>query len=349
MKYYNIPIFVPHKGCPHDCVFCNQKRITGKTDDVDEIIIKETIKKYLKTLPKNSDENRIEVAFFGGSFTGIELDMQRRFLSTAYEYVLSGDVFGIRLSTRPDYIDDEILAQLKKYGVTTIELGVQSMVDDVLKESNRGHTSSDVVRAVFKIKEYGFSLGLQMMTGLVGDTAQYSHITADKIIELSPDFVRIYPTLVLKDTKLEDLYKSGEYEPSTVGESVSLCKELLKKFNKANIKVIRIALQTTDEISKNGSVVAGPFDEQFRELVENEIYFDEIYNILKRINCTSPTVYVNNRELSKAVGRKRKNIERLSRELGYDVKIKPTDRIGEGWLEVYNGVESEGQYCISKD
>ena len=349
MKYYNIPIFVPHKGCPHDCVFCNQKRITGKTDEVDEKIIADTIEKYLKTLPKNSEDTRVEVAFFGGSFTGIEMDMQQRFLKTAYKYVQTGEVYGIRLSTRPDYINDEILEQLKKYGVTTIELGVQSMVDDVLEESNRGHTSEDVEKAVLMIKKYGFSLGLQMMTGLPGDTYQKSVETADRIIALKPDFVRIYPTLVLKDTKLEDMYESGEYIPSSVEDSVILCKELLKRFNKSDIKVIRIALQTTDEISKNGSVIAGPFDEQFRELVENEIYFDDIYSKLKEIKCISPTVLVNNRELSKAVGRKRKNIERLSEKLGCEVKIKPADDVKKGWFVVYNGVEREGQYCISKD
>jgi len=328
MKYYNIPIFVPHRGCPFDCVFCNQKHITGTDSEVDEEYIRSTIEEYLKTLPK--DGRMIEAAFFGGSFTGIDPDIQRRFLSTAHEYVKDGRIDGIRLSTRPDYIDKAVLDRLAEFGVTTVELGVQSMNNEVLKKSNRGHTADDVIKASELIREYPFKLGLQMMTGLPGDTPERSLETADKIIELKPDFVRIYPTLVVKDTCLEEMYKRGEYLPQTVNEAAELCKELLLKFNRAEITVIRIALQTTDEISPGGSVVAGPFDSRFRERVEVLIYYDRLYDLLKNIKAKKAVVLVNSRELSKAVGSGRENINKIREALGIEIKIKGSDAVEKG-------------------
>ena len=227
MKTYNIPIFVPHRGCPFDCVFCNQKRITGTQKEVTADDVHNIIGEYLKTLP--SKNRRIEAAFFGGSFTGIPINEQSELLAAANEYLKKGDIDGIRLSTRPDYIDKEILDNLLKYGVTTIELGVQSMDDSVLKSSNRGHTRKDVINAVRLIKEYSFTLGLQMMTGLPGDTDEKSLYTADEIIKLKPDIVRIYPTLTIKDTFLEKMYLTGKYQPQSVDEAVNLAKQLLLK------------------------------------------------------------------------------------------------------------------------
>lgn len=334
MKHYNIPIFVPHKGCPNDCVFCNQKKITGTLKDITVEDIYNTIEEHLKTLPK---ENRIiEVAFFGGSFTGIDFDMQGQFLSAAHKYIKTGLINGIRLSTRPDYIDRKILEQLKKYNVTTIELGVQSLDENVLKMSNRGHTENDVYDAVKLIKEYDFSLGLQMMTGLPGDNDEKSIKTAKKIISLKPDFVRIYPTLVLKDTKLEDMYKNGEYSPQEIDNAVMLCKNLLLLFEEANIPVIRISLQTTDEISPNGSLVAGPFNSQFRELVESEIYFDKFLEVLKDVSFDNAIIFVNTKEISKAVGPKKSNIERINKNCNISIKIMGRDNIIPGDFIVVN-------------
>ncbi|MGN0163001.1 MAG: elongator complex protein 3, partial [Candidatus Ornithomonoglobus sp.] len=205
MRKYNIPIFVPHKGCPFDCVFCNQNRITGhiKVKDVTPDEVTETIEEYLATLPK---ENRaVETAFFGGSFTGIPMEEQSALMERVQPYIEDGRIDGIRLSTRPDYISPEILDNLKRYHVTTIELGVQSMEDSVLKAANRGHTARQVKDAVRLIREYDFDLGLQMMTGLPGDTPQHSIETARQLTPLRPDCVRIYPTLTIKDTYLEKL------------------------------------------------------------------------------------------------------------------------------------------------
>ena len=332
MKYYNIPVFVPHRGCPFDCVFCNQKHITGADGDTDEKYIINTIEEHLKTLPKK--DRIVEAAFFGGSFTGIDTTVQTRFLSAAYEYVKSGKIDGIRISTRPDYIDIKTLERLKLYGVTTIELGVQSMNEDVLKQSNRGHSAERVIESCGLIRKYPFKLGLQMMTGLPGDTPERSEYTADRIIALKPDFVRIYPTLVVKDTYLEKMYLDGRYKPQTVEEACELCKRLLYKFNKANIPVIRIALQTTEEISPGGSLVAGPFDPQFGERVESMIYYDKISELISGSGDKELCVLVNDKEISKAIGHKRENLVKLKSTFGVNVRIKGSDIIEKGCCRI---------------
>ena len=318
MKKYNIPVFVPHKGCPYDCVFCNQKRITGNIKETTPRDVTATIEEYLKTLPDNNAD--IEVAFFGGSFTGIPIDEQSLLMERVMPYINDGRINGIRLSTRPDYINRTILDNLKKHHVTTIELGVQSMVDSVLKASNRGHSSDDVIKAVKLIKEYDFSLGLQMMTGLPGDTEEYALLTAKRIIELSPQFVRIYPTLTIKDTYLEKMYENKKYVPQTLEDAVMLSKDLLLMFEKAGINVIRIGLQPTDEINENASVVAGPFHSAFGELVESAVYYDIICDALKDMKG-DVTVYVNPSEISKAVGNRRTNIRKIKENTGIDIKI----------------------------
>lgn len=327
-KNYNIPIFVPHRGCPFDCVFCNQRRITGSIKDVTPKDVTETIEAYLKTLPK---EGRVvEAAFFGGSFTGIPIEEQTALLSAAYKFKKRGLIDGIRLSTRPDYISGEILDNLARFEVTTIELGVQSMDDEVLKASNRGHTREDVINAVKLIRKYPFSLGLQMMTGLPSDTDEKSLKTAEEIIELKPDIVRIYPTLTIKDTYLEKLYREGKYSPQTLDSAVELSKKLLLKFEAYNICVIRIGLQSTDEICENGSVVAGPVHSSFRELVESSIFYDKIADAIKtgtQNNKDTKTIFVNPRDISKAVGNKKRNIIKIKQEFDADIKIVGNENI----------------------
>lgn len=325
MKNYNIPIFVPHYGCPFDCVFCNQKHITGQQKEPDENDVRTTIEQYLKTLPEK--DAFVEAAFFGGSFTGIDVSVQRRLLGAAYEYVKDGRIDGIRLSTRPDYISAEILDMLSEYSVTTIELGVQSMDDYVLKCAGRGHTAAQVTDAVRLIRRYPFRLGLQMMTHLPGDTDEKSVMTAEKIIELKPDMVRIYPTLVIKDTYLEKLYREGKYAPHTVDGAVSLCKRLLPMFENAGIPVIRVALAVTDEISPGGSLVAGPFHSAFRELVESEIYFDKM---LEAVKNGARKIGVNSREISKAVGNRRRNVTRIEELTGVRIKVYGDDAVRRG-------------------
>lgn len=319
MRIYNIPIFVPHRGCPYDCVFCNQKRITGVQEPVSADDVRETIEEYLKTMDKS--DRYIEAAFFGGSFTGIPMEEQSNLLSAAYEFVKEGRIDGIRLSTRPDYINTEILDNLKKYGVTTVELGVQSMDPEVLYLSNRGHSPEQVREAVRLIRKYPFTLGLQMMTGLPGDTDERSLKTADELIALKPDIVRIYPTLTIKDTALEYMYNNGTYKPQELDNAVELCKKLLLKFEENNIRVIRLGLQSTDEICENGSVVAGPVHSAFGELVQSSIYYDKIKNALENKSDCGAVLTVNPSEISKAVGNKRCNILKIKKEKNIDLKI----------------------------
>ncbi len=328
MKHQNIPVFIPHIGCPNDCVFCNQKHITGNLAEVTEKEIEKIVEEHLLTLPPETFK---EIAFFGGSFTGISEDLQERYLKFAYRYIEDGRVDGIRLSTRPDYINKQILDRLKKYGVTSIELGVQSLDDEVLKLSNRGHSSADVINAVRLIREYDFSLGLQMMTGLPGDTEEKSLDTARKIIAMKPDFVRIYPTLVIKDTELFNMYSRGEYTPQTLDAAVELTAKLLSIFNDAKIKVIRVALMTTDEISPGGKLVAGPFHSAFRELSESRIYLEKILEALG--NEKKATVRANPKEISKVLGHKRANILEFQKR-GIDITVKKDGRIKKGNFKI---------------
>lgn len=263
-KYKIIPIFVPHKGCPHQCSFCNQKHITGQTTDVTPAMAEEIILEYLSTI--DSTKNFVEVAFYGGSFTAIDMELQCNLLEVAKKYKDKGLVHGIRLSTRPDAISDEILENLKRYGVTDIELGVQSMCEDVLLKNNRGHSTKHVKDAVSLIRKYPFKLGLQMMVGLIGDSKEKSVYTAGKIAKLNPDFVRIYPTLVFDNTPMAELYKAGEFVPLTVEQAVDICREVKDIFDKNNIKIIRIGLLVTENEAKE-NLLDGPYHPSFRNLL----------------------------------------------------------------------------------
>ena len=332
MKNYHIPIFVPHEGCPFSCVFCNQERITGVDTSITANDIKRIIEEHLKTIPK--DDRYVEAAFFGGSFTGISADKQDEFLATAYEYVKDGRIDGIRLSTRPDYIDETVIKRLKKYGVTTVELGVQSMDNEVLDACMRGHDSDAVINAAGLIKKSGIKLGLQMMTGLPQDTDEKAIETAKKIIALQPDCVRIYPTLVIRDTVLYEMYKNGEYLPQNLEDAVNLCKRLILMFEENNIDIIRVSLVTTDEICENGAVMAGPFHSSFRELTEGEIYFDRFCEILDKDKSVK-RITVNSREISKAVGHKRRNIERIKEIYNINIKIDASSDIEKGKIKVW--------------
>lgn len=329
MKYYNIPIFVPHLGCPFDCVFCNQRKITGISEnDVDEQKVEEIVEEHLKMLP--SDGCEIEIAFFGGSFTGIDANLQERLLAAASKYIGTHKIKGIRASTRPDYINVDVMERLCRYGVTTLELGVQSMSEKVLLSACRGHTAEDVENAVRLIRQYPIKLGLQMMTGLPNDNDETSLETADRLIALNPDFVRIYPTLVIRDTALADMYKSGEYIPQTVENAAKLCYNLIKKFEAADIRVIRVGLQNTDEISLDGEVVAGPYHSAFGEIVASEVYFDKIKEKVSDFAENEIILKVNPSEVSKTVGHGRQNIEKAKMMLGKTIKVKSDVKLKKG-------------------
>ena len=322
-KQYIIPIFVPHLVCPNDCIFCNQKSISGQKSNMTKEKAKEIIENYLKSIDKENAQ--IEIAFFGGSFTAIEEERQEELLQVASEFVKSGQVSSIRVSTRPDAIDKNILKRLKKYKVKTIELGVQSSNNYILKRINRGHTFEDVKRAAKLIRWNGFRLGVQMMVGLPESTTIDEINTAKELIKLKPKMVRIYPVLVIKNTPLEKELEKGTYKPLTVVQAVEVCKEIVRLFHDKNIDIIRIGLQPTDEISEPGSekseVVAGPYHPAFRQLVESAMWYDAIVGKIKRLNVKvkEVEVTVNPVDANNVIGHKKENVKNL-KEL-YDVNL----------------------------
>ena len=332
-KQYIIPIFVPHLGCPNDCVFCNQKSISGEKKQVTKDDVKKIIEEHLKYV---KDDSKVEIAFFGGSFTAIEEEKQIELLETAYEYIKLKKAESIRISTRPDYINKQILKRLKKYRVKTIELGVQSANDYILKKAGRGHTFEDVIKASKLIRWYGFDLGHQMMVGLPESTVLDEINTAKQLIKLKPKMVRIYPVLVIKGTKLEKDYNEEKYKALTVVQAVEICKELVKMFVSKNIEVIRIGLQPTEEISnpddEKSEVVAGPFHPAFRQLVESGIWNDVIVDKIKKLNTKVKEVVitVNPIDVNNVVGHKRENINNLKEVYDVDLIVKSDEKIKQG-------------------
>jgi histone acetyltransferase (RNA polymerase elongator complex component) len=318
-NHYIIPIFVPHIGCPHTCVFCNQDSITGdagvagSTGIVDGSYVKKTIDEYLETI--DGSDAIIEVSFFGGTFTGINMCIQRELLSVAQSYKKLEKIRFIRLSTRPDYIDHEILNHLKGFDVDIIELGVQSLDEEVLHKSGRGHSVEDVERASKLIKEYGFTLGHQIMLGLPGDTREKDIETAKKSIAMSPDICRIYPSLVIKETPMEKFLQEGKYKPYTLEDAVDISKIVYGMMEGKDIKVIRIGLQPTQEISTNGDVIDGPFHPAFRELVESSVYCDIIYDYYKDKKLDEYKVYINPKDVSKLYSNKKQYFKALLKKL----------------------------------
>ena len=331
---YIIPIFVPHLGCPNDCIFCNQKSISGQKKNITKDEVKNIIDNYLKNIKDN--ENEKEIAFFGGSFTGIEEEKQEELLSIAYEYVKSGKVNSIRISTRPDYINKQILKRLKKYKVKTIELGVQSANDYVLEKAQRGHTFEDVKKASKLIRLYGFKLGHQMMVGLPESTEEDEINTAKALIKLKPKMVRIYPVLVIKGTKLEKDYEEGKYTPLTLARAIETCKKLVRMFADKKIDIIRVGLQNTDEITdpndKNSEVVAGPYHPAFRQLVESEMWYDVIVEKIKKLNVKvrKVEITVNPIDSNNVIGHKKQNVTKLKDTYDVDLILKQDKKIKQG-------------------
>ncbi len=300
MSHSNISIFIPHIGCSCRCSFCNQVYITGKQEIPSEYDIDKAVEIALKS--DRFDKNNAQLAFFGGSFTAIEKDLMIKFLKIGKKHIDKNHIESIRVSTRPDAINEEILNILKEYGVKSIELGAQSMCDDVLIANNRGHLSNDVYNACELIRNHNFELGLQMMTGLYKSDEEKDLFTAKEFVKLKPSTVRIYPTVVLKNTLLEKLYLEGEFKPYTVEKATQSGAKLLKLFYDNNINVIRFGLHTID----TQSYVSGAFHPALSEIAQSYIYRDliEKENLCKGFY----TVYVKNTELSKAIGQKKSNI-----------------------------------------
>jgi histone acetyltransferase (RNA polymerase elongator complex component) len=320
-----IPIFLPHAGCPHRCVFCNQISITGANHGA---VGPDKIRNQIREFLKYRKENRkpVQIAFFGGNFLGLKFEDIKSWLDLAGEFVSRGLVDGIRFSTRPDTIDKGRLDILENYPVSTVELGAQSMDDEVLALAGRGHSASETIRAVEALKERQFGVGLQMMVGLPGDSEARSLATACKIADLIPECVRIYPTVVLENSRLAQWFKKGEYQPLSLEEAVTLVKKVFLLFKQEGIEVIRMGLQASDDLEDGSTVLAGPHHPAFGHLVYSEIFYDNALAAIKSAGIVnnSITIFVNPRSISKMRGLKNSNIKRLKKQFRFDlVEVKP--------------------------
>ena len=318
-KHINIPIFIPHLGCPNDCAFCNQRSISGRTHfDISDV--RRQIEEALST----AGERESEIAFFGGSFTGIDRALMVSLLEIAEEYVRAGKVGSIRLSTRPDYINEEILDILGRYSVKTIELGIQSASDKVLVASKRGHTLSDTVNSCKLIKERGFDLVGQMMIGLPMSDGDSEIETAKLICELGASEARIYPIVILKNTHLTKMVESGEYIPLNESELVGRSASVLEVFRNNGVKVLRIGLHSGTELNSGEEIACGYYHPAMGELVEGELYYRELEKRIAALDSPKKiTVTVPRGELSKAIGQNGRNRCRLTEKLGLiSIKFK---------------------------
>jgi len=333
-----IPFFITHAGCPHQCVFCNQKNITGNNEPPDASSIHLTISRYLEAL---RDDEVVQVAFYGGSFTALPLAAQTAYLEAVRPFIRSGNIESIRLSTRPDSITADILALLKQYGVATVELGAQSMDDGVLLLSGRGHSAADTVKAVALLREHHFAVGLQLMPGLPGDTPETFQRTLAQVIALKPDFVRIYPALVIKETPLAELYRSGRYTPLSLDDAVQLCHRAVAQFEAAGIEVIRVGLQPTAELERPGTIIAGPWHPAFRQLVESSRFLEKLCALLHPgEEARRVTIFANPADLSTVIGQKRRNIAAIRDRYGLDVKVLADSRVPKGSLSRCNAAQN---------
>ena len=330
MKHRNIAFFIPHMGCKHRCSFCEQRSISGEESLITPEEVYITASKEALRLSE-SDRKETEIAFFGGSFTAIEKSKMLEFLSVGKKLIDEYSLKGIRISTRPDAVGDDILSLLKQYGVRDIEIGAQSTNDKVLLLNERGHTAEDIFSAAERIRKYGFGLGLQIMPGLYGDTDETIEKTISDVLKIKPDTVRVYPTLVVKGTRLEKLYLGGEYSPLTLEKAVSVCAKALKLFGEAGIEIIKMGLHS--EKSLEESLVAGPYHPSFKELCESRLFCDKMEKEMNEREIKKAFVSVSPFSISKALGNKKENIKRLSAK-GLEVKILTDEKLGKYEIKI---------------
>jgi histone acetyltransferase (RNA polymerase elongator complex component) len=317
MKNFIIPIFVVYKGCPNRCIYCNERITAGHHPErISEDLFHETVNSHLKSAGVREDA--IQIAFYGGNFTGIERAYQEELLELAESYVKKGLVNSIRISTRPDYIDRERIDLLKKYSVKTVEIGAQSMNDDVLYRSKRGHTASDVRRALVLLKENGFETGVHLMAGLPGDTRDGFYHSIEEIIKLRPHTARVHPTVVFKDTPLATAYGTGEYQPLTIDEAVELCEYSLLRFQAEGINLIRLGLQHTAEMEASENIVAGPYHPAFRSLVEGNIFLKMAVYLFGQTekDMKEATFFLAPKDVSSFRGMRNENMKTLKERFG---------------------------------
>ncbi len=318
-KKTNLSFFIPHIGCPHRCSFCDQRTISGAVKPPSAEEVTAVLEEQAPILTERG--MTAETAFFGGSFTAVPREYMTKLLSAAKRAAERFPCYsGIRCSTRPDCIDEEILGILAEYGVTAVELGAQSMSGEVLRANERGHSAEDVRKASRLIRESGMELGLQMMTGLYRDTPERCVYTAEEFIKLAPQTVRVYPTVILRGTRLGELFEKGEYRSFGFEETVELCALLLRKFGGANINVIRMGLHASPEVERD--MLGGVYHPAFREIVESRIFLDDMKARLEGLGKGRYIVFTDPSNISKALGHKKSNVRALS-ELGYEIDVLP--------------------------
>lgn len=334
LKRFIIPIFIPNAGCPHLCVFCDQREVTGvRSGRVNAKTIYDTVNDYLDTRPDWDDE--VELAYFGGSFTSLPMKRQNELLKAGFDLIEKGLIDFLRLSTRPDSISERVLENLVAHGVGTVEIGVQSMVDEVLEKANRGHTAGDTVRAVELISKYPLSWIAQMMPGLPGDTEDTILYTGEKVAELKPDGVRIYPTLVVKGTELERLYRAGKYQPFSLDDMIPVLKKLVLLFDDESIPIIRIGLNPSKELEE--SVISGPYHPSIGALIMESIMYDRMVSVVGGLRFIPDplTIRVNPVRISAAVGRNKINVINLKREFKLKgLKINQDENLNDGEVAI---------------
>ncbi|MCI5165161.1 MAG: radical SAM protein [Candidatus Electrothrix sp. GM3_4] len=314
-----IPVFIPHEGCPHCCVFCNQRRISGFTEKpVSGKDVRTTVQTWLDR--QGPDKRKVQVAFYGGSFTGLPQVRQQELLGAVAPFLEQGRVQSLRLSTRPDYIDQERVALLRRYQVSTVELGVQSMNDQVLALARRGHNAADVGQAVLVLRRAGMEIGVQLLLGLLGDTRTTLRRTVEQVIDLQPDFIRIYPLLVVRNSELAEQYKRGEYAPFSLDKAVVLAAWMKQRFDQAGIRVVRMGLQAGPELES--SLLAGPWHPAFGELVASRLMLRQTRKLLAQVSSFEKTIHLSISERDQSVfrGIKSANVKRLQ-QLGFWQRI----------------------------
>ena len=324
-----VPIFIPHLGCPHQCIFCQQKTITSQSAPK---INKQEIVKILETAinsPKFNANRNPQVAFYGGTFTNLSLGLMEKLLGEVHPYIKKGFFNAIKVSTRPDALDSERLEMMKYYGVRTVELGTQSMDDNVLRLSKRGHSADDTVKAVRQLQDFGFKVGIQLMPGLPGDSNKIFKTTVTKILQLKPDMVRLYPALVIKGTRLAQLYLENKYKPLELKEAVETCIETCVRFEAQNIPVIRIGLMSSPDLLEKGTILAGPWHPAFGFLVRSGIYRNKIKPLLPESGVLSKiTISVQSKEEPLLRGHKNSGLQWIEQQTGArDIKIETDDNI----------------------
>lgn len=335
-KHLIIPVFIPYLGCPHKCIYCRQDKITSQPEE--EVRASDVVRiiEQAKQSPKFDKAHTREVAFYGGTFTSLGTDKITELLGAVKAYIKERSINTIRVSTRPDEIDETRLELIKSYGVNIVELGVQSMNNDVLRKSGRGHTAEDTIAAVSLLKKYEFTIGVQLMPGLPGDSRQIFQATVDSVLDLKPDIARLYPAIVIKDTGLARLYQAKRYTPLSLEEAVEICLLSCTQLENASIKVIRIGLMSSPALLEDGQILAGPWHSAFGFLVRSDMYLKKIAQFIPEPGTTSVIgIRVPFREIPLLRGYKNRGVKEIERMSAAKIQyIKPENNITSGQIEV---------------